>query len=53
MVAERVGLRSALSRRGPDGAPILPDLTIRIAALLAFYLSDEYTTLSQALYASG
>ena len=49
MVAERVGLRAALGRRGPDGAPILPEMTFRIAALIAFYLSDEYTALSQAL----
>ena len=53
VVAERVGLRSALSRRGPDGAPVLPELTVRIAALIAFYLSEEYTALSQALHAPG
>ncbi len=49
LVAERVGLRAALQRRGPDGALILSELTLRIAALVAFYLSDEYTALSEAL----
>ncbi|MDG1480136.1 MAG: hypothetical protein P8R54_11130 [Myxococcota bacterium] len=51
VIAERVGLRSALARRGPDGVLILPDLTLRIAALVAFYLSEEYTTLTTALAA--
>lgn len=51
VIAERVGLRSALARRGPDGALLLPDLTLRIAAMVAFYLSEEYTALSAALAA--
>lgn len=44
-VAERAGLHGCLARRGEDGLPVLPDLTVRIAALVAFYLSEDYTAL--------
>lgn len=45
LVAERAGLHGCLARREGDGTPLLPDLTVRIAALIAFYLSDDYTSL--------
>ncbi|MEL6346660.1 MAG: hypothetical protein AAFV53_26340 [Myxococcota bacterium] len=44
-VAERAGLHAALARTGPDRRPLLPDLTVRAAALIAFYLSDDYDRL--------
>jgi hypothetical protein len=49
VVAERIGLAEALGRRDGDGRPVLPDLTVRIAALLAFWLSDDYARLRGAL----
>jgi hypothetical protein len=47
-VACAQGLQTTLSRKDADGAPILPYLTIRCAALIAFWLSDEYATLRDA-----
>jgi hypothetical protein len=52
VVAEQHGLRTALSRRGPDGDLVHQDLAIRVASLLRFFLSDEYRVLSEALYPS-
>lgn len=51
-VAEQHGLERALSRRGPEGEILHQDLAIRIGALLAFYLSDDYARLRQSLSAS-
>ena len=41
-VAERLGLTDALGRTDADGTPLLGDLAVRIAALTAFWLSDDY-----------
>ena len=49
-VAEQHGLRTALARRGGDGELLNQDLAIRVAALLGFYLSEEYEELQKALY---
>ena len=49
VVAERIGLSEALGRRDGDGRPVLPELTVRIAALTAFWLSDDYARLRGAL----
>ena len=51
-VAERVGLSDALGRRDPSGAPLLPGLSVRIAALAAFWLSDDYARLRDAIGAT-
>jgi len=48
-LAERHGLTTSLSRRDPEDNPRFQDLSIRIAALLSFYLSDDYITLRRAL----
>jgi hypothetical protein len=48
-VAERLGLGEALGRRDGHGQLILADLTVRVAALAAFWLSDEYARLRGAL----
>lgn len=48
-VAERIGLDDALRRRDGNGHPVLPDLTVRIAALTAFWLSDDYARLRGAM----
>jgi hypothetical protein len=45
LVAERAGLHGCLARKGSDGNLVLPDLTVRVAALIAFYLSEDYTCL--------
>lgn len=50
-VAQEHGLGSALSRRDSDGQILNQDLAIRVGALLAFYLSDDYATLRAALQA--
>jgi hypothetical protein len=40
--ARRDGLRAFLSRTDDSGEPMFQDLAIRIAALISFYLSEEY-----------
>jgi len=48
-VAERVGLADALRRKSADGRPLLPGLSVRVAALAAFWLSDDYARLREAI----
>lgn len=48
-VAERVGLAEALRRKSVDGRPLLPGLSVRVAALAAFWLSDDYARLREAI----
>ncbi|MBN2197066.1 MAG: hypothetical protein JW751_29950 [Polyangiaceae bacterium] len=48
-VVEARGLAPVLSQRAEDGHIAYQDLAIRVAALLAFYLSDEYLRLRSAL----
>jgi hypothetical protein len=47
------GLDALLSRRTPDGKIAYQDLSVRIAALFAFYLSDEYERLRTELERSA
>ena len=47
---ERYGLLPSLSRRGEHGDILYQDLAIRIAALIGFYLSDDYARLQEALW---
>lgn len=47
---ERYGLLPSLSRRGEGGDILFQDLAIRIAALIGFYLSDDYLRLREALW---
>jgi hypothetical protein len=47
--ASRHGLRWALHRQDADGEPVPTQLALRVAALLAFWLSDEYPTLRDAI----
>jgi hypothetical protein len=47
--AERHGLRWALHRQDEDGEPIPTQLALRVAALMAFWLSDEYPLLRDAI----
>jgi hypothetical protein len=44
-VAERIGLGEALARRHPTGERRLPDLAIRVGALIGFYLTEDYARL--------
>ncbi|MCB9742684.1 MAG: hypothetical protein H6740_08795 [Alphaproteobacteria bacterium] len=48
-IAERHGLVAALSRRGPDGSMLHQELAVRVAALISFYLSEDYSALREAL----
>ena len=48
-VAERSGLHGCLARRDAEDRAILPDMTVRIAALVAFWLSEDYTRLRARL----
>ena len=48
-MAERLGLSDALGRTNADGTPLLGDLAVRIAALTAFWLSDDYARLRDAI----
>lgn len=41
-IVERHGVGRALSRRGPGGVLIHQDLAVRVAALVSFWLSEEY-----------
>ncbi len=47
---ERKGLATVLGIRAEDGHMAYQDLAVRIAALLSFYLSDEFMRLRAALY---
>ena len=47
-IAARSGLISCLSRKDQDGKPMFPDLAIRSATLIAFWLSPDYELLLQA-----
>jgi hypothetical protein len=47
---ERKGLATVLGVRAEDGHMAYQDLAVRIAALLSFYLSDEFVRLRAALY---
>ncbi len=47
--AERDGLDNVLARRDPSGAIAHQDLAVRVAALIAFYLSDDYQKLRAEL----
>ena len=47
--ADRHGLRWALHRQDADGEPVPTQLALRVAALLAFWLSDEYPRLRDAI----
>ncbi|CAM2068340.1 hypothetical protein SCOR_23425 [Sulfidibacter corallicola] len=46
---ERHGLESFFSRRDEKGELFHADLAVRVAALLSFYLSDDYRTLRSAV----
>ncbi len=49
LLAERKGLASALTRRNEKGELLYQDLAVRIAAMFAFYLSDDYEKAQNAL----
>ncbi len=44
VIRER-GLRGALGRRDPAGKPLWPHLAARVAALVSFWLSEDYAAL--------
>jgi hypothetical protein len=46
--ANRLGLPECLLRTDDDGRLVHPYLAVRVAALLAFYLSDDYRSLEAA-----
>jgi hypothetical protein len=46
--AEREGIAAVLAERHADGEMAHQDLAVRIAALLSFYLSDDYSRLQAA-----
>jgi hypothetical protein len=48
-MAERHGLAKSLSRRDADGELPQPELSLRLASLCAFYLSEDYGVLRDAL----
>lgn len=52
-VAERHGLAAVLGRRDDEGEILFQDLAIRIASLFAFFLSDDYPRLYEALMGEG
>jgi hypothetical protein len=45
--ASSEGLATVLSRRDDDGRVTHQELAIRVAALLSFYLSDDYDSLRE------
>jgi hypothetical protein len=49
-LAREGGLSAALARRDADGRLLLPRLAVRAAALVAFWLSDDYALLRDAAY---
>lgn len=46
-LAEREGIEMVLRQRAPEGHLAHQDLAVRIAALLSFYLSDDYARLAR------
>jgi hypothetical protein len=48
-VAEREGIDVVLARRTIDGKMVHQDLAVRVAALLSFYLSDDWVRLRDAV----
>lgn len=51
-VAEREGIDVVLARRTADGKMVHQDLAVRVAALLSFYLSEDWVRLASAVRAS-
>jgi hypothetical protein len=51
--AEQVGLAQVLSRRDAEGRLMQPDLAARVAALIAFHLSDDYARLRDEVWEGG
>lgn len=51
-IAERQGLLQALQRRDERGLPALPHIHARVAALLAFWLSDDYAELADQAWST-
>ena len=49
-MAEKYGLSKVLSRSGQDGKLLNQSLAVRLAALFAFYISDEYQSLRNAAF---
>ena len=47
-MAEQMGLPACLDRRTDDDRLLLPDVAVRVAALVSFWLSDEYAQLQDA-----
>ena len=47
--ADRTGIASRLLRTDAEGRLVHPHLSVRVAALLGFYLSDDYRSLSGQL----
>ncbi len=47
--AEAAGIEPVLARRSDDGRILFQDLAVRVAALIAFYLSDDWPRLRSAL----
>ncbi len=52
-LAQRHGLLASLSRRDDDGQLLHQDLAVRTAALVSFWLDDEYAELSELLRVDG
>ena len=51
--AERDGIVVVLTERDEDGQMAHQDLAVRIAALISFYLSDDYARLRSAALGSN
>lgn len=49
-LAEKYGLSKVLSRAGQDGELLNQSLAVRLAALFAFYISDEYQSIRFAAF---
>jgi len=52
-MAERHGLTKSLSRQDAEGALPQPELSLRLASLCAFYLSEDYAALRRAMTRDG
>jgi len=52
-VAERLGLAASIGRRDGAGDLLYPELAVRAASLIAFYLSDDFQRLREALEVSS
>jgi len=48
VLADKDGFLAVLSRRSRDGTPMMPLVALRAAALVAFWLSDDYVVLRDA-----